>query len=1441
MLHLCLGTSAPGILPGWRLVELHFQARVLGFHTDDLVCIIENATGLRRKVLHQMKMGMTARFSDKAFKEAVGNAWLDFTSEHFNKDEDRILLVYDAARRREMSGAAAVAATAATSLKPEDWIAKLTTPGASNALKRNALDAVRKVVAEYADAEVGDDKLFEFARHLHFLEQDLEFEDSGLVSMCVELIEANFTVVGYKSEARQVWASLVSACMTLNGISGAVSHKNLSEVIDHGLLLAFEQIKDFKQSAVPLVQGLRQGRARAFLSSGGVSHSRPSIEPFASMQDAVPAARDSSLNPFLSRQLDGVNDRIKAGRYQDALDDLKTLGADLKQFDQHQKARWFLMRGACRAHRHDYKQAAIDFLHAAELCDDDEKLAAARVRGHLLNDDIDLAFGAAEEASERFPQSLSVWSVLMNARVVRGATLSEADIPTEFQNEADAWHVVAWAANHAGNRAAALEAGLRALALPGANQFTRDAVLSYALEFATENTLEAIFGILSEKARDGLRMAVEAFEPRIERLWTVQSPAALAITIANLGTAYLLLQQPERTLELFAEARQRLHDDPRWLRMVLEAHRALDQFEEALQLGRSALDKMSAEALVVFSQIAVLAENMGDVSAAADAAKRLTEDRDAAVESIKALRWELLTRSEAGLATVTSEVSSIDAATENSVPLLVEAVQILSRTQPNLAQPHLNRLETLITNESSPEHRYLLAMAYYHARKFYEASTIFSSLIGSCEHSEIHNRLLKCYVRLGATSKAKALLDTMSDSWANDNEARYLAIELAQMVGDVSLLQVVALVQLDREPTRAASWILRLITARREGDAVLDSVLAAIPLELEGSTREQTQIATFELMHGREDQGLRRLYLMRRQHMVDVEAAAAHVSAHMMAQRRLPLLDARPEHIGPGTTFSAIDDGGNEFVRTIDPKGMPLHETENFRLPDSKEIERFLGARVGDEIGIENTASGDRRLRIVAIESAFRTLLNRSHEALRESISQCSSLTIIDLPEDEQGNLDFAQIHARVARRAERGRVILELYRRNPLTLGGVCRLMGSSVVDIVEEWPGQLVRLQVGEGQRTDRDKAVALLSRSGARYVVDAAMLVELSIVDGLSALKVCPKLYCATKTFDLVKGELEALRTTPSTGSAIEFEGELAFVEISEEMRSLKSSRLESILAFIESECELLPSYGPSDLDPLEPRWQDILSDEENAVIALARELDATLLCLDSRLRLIGRSIGVAGIWPQALLAQAVSKGLLLQRDYSLATLKMFLRGRAFVSVGHIDLYFGLLQGPDFANAVFAGLQAHLATDDVEFNSAFEVIRNFLLTVGAFGPCQFGVFLELVETTVEGLARHPQCSAEALDQLRSVLGQVQPVHSREDGRNIRRAIDAAVDHARGSLRPVDLKKRVIYCGNPPWLLIGASSSDASTDQLQTMGEGHYSPESGPTMAANDSSDPF
>ena len=92
------GGFAPN-LPRWPIEELRLQTKnagvwgTNGFHTDDFALFVKEPNGNRtRKLLGQVKRTVNITNQDKALGGTIQEAWKDYQSSDFKRNEDVITL-----------------------------------------------------------------------------------------------------------------------------------------------------------------------------------------------------------------------------------------------------------------------------------------------------------------------------------------------------------------------------------------------------------------------------------------------------------------------------------------------------------------------------------------------------------------------------------------------------------------------------------------------------------------------------------------------------------------------------------------------------------------------------------------------------------------------------------------------------------------------------------------------------------------------------------------------------------------------------------------------------------------------------------------------------------------------------------------------------------------------------------------------------------------------------------------------------------------------------------------------------------------------------------------------------------------------------------------------------------------------------------------------------
>lgn len=1061
----------------------------------------------------------------------------------------------------------------------------------------------------------------------------------------------------------------------------------------------------------------------------------------------LPGARSDSVNKFISSQLDGINDLLKACRFRDGLEAVARLGLDMNVLDQHQQARWYLQRALCTWHLEGGKAAVADFIKAAKLYPDDEKMAAAGVRGLLLNDDVAGAVAAGASAAARFPSSAHVWIAYTNARMFNGEDIKLADAPAAMRSNCDVLQTVALARKMVGDLAGANQVIAQAIDLPDAGFFIRRTALALALEVASADPIQSAFELRPGAKLDALKRAIFHLTPRKERLWDVQSTEARADTLVHLAYAYNLAGQAEEALKLVEEARHAEALSPKLLRVALDAYRRLDRLDDILVNGQAWLDQLEEEALILVAEVASDAGDVALLEAAVAAIQKVPCSDPKVLDIMQAMRWIALWRSKDGRAQATAEVRAVNWATADSLPLICGGARILHLAGDDAeCDVAVARAKELVPDLGQGSAALQLADLYYVVRKHAEAARIYERFAPLGHRTELHIRLLVCHVRSGARKKARELLTSLPGDWAADDHIRGLALELGQQAADWDFLVPLADRQCESAPKSSGGWLLRLVLDLKTKKMLrFHQDLEALPDELDGHHRQIAQLASLELKYDRQESGMLRLYRQFRRNMDALEAATDYFVGIVACRAKLPNMDESLLAVVPGSTVQLQDAFGVTLTISLDPTNSgALPTRDGFYPHDSAEVQALLGTALGAEVELPGGLGTTRKFTVQGITSAYRHLLNVAQERVQKSMSSDSAFFSVPVPTCAEG-ADFSHVHAVLKRQAAYSKTVMDAYQNGPLTLGIVARMLGRSVVDVVNGWPHSGPKLFVSRGTTEDRESSVQLLGRPDAAYVVDAATIAELTRTSCQRALAVLPKVYCSTKTLEVLEVCLEEAQTVGESGSLMDDEGEMRFIEYSVRDKERRVAFLQSMVDAVREYCEVVPAYGPDTLPDSLENAEDALEAEEYSAMLLVAERDATLLTVDGRLaQLAAATFQRPWVWPQVLLMHASSKGVIRPRDYSQAVLQQFLGNRTFVSLAAYDLLWMALQGGFTLRYGIQQFKEYLASLDTEFVSGARVALEFLNLLAA-NHSQVKAFAELLGHIVEGALRHPSADAE------------------------------------------------------------------------------------------------
>jgi len=1376
LLALCLGSQCPGARDGYVITRLLFQGRLFDHDTDDLVIDLWNPdTGQVATQRLQMKRSLKPT-DNPIFNESVGLAWEDFCKPGFRRNVDDILIVYHASSNTAMHAAQEVVRFAVSSGTPDDWYKRVHAEGFSNESNRKAYAAIRRAVELQKGAEVDKVELFPFALHLKFLSHDLDSDRTVEVDNQKQLI-SKFVP---SRDSKDVWAALQLACAELNGVAGEITLDSAERHLG-ALALEFSQARALWEGyqAVQVAKRNNLGPGSLVDQAGALplaAETHRKLQPLLDalrpllgdgknsqkvlLADELPSARDTtSVSPY-SRQLDRITEWQRAHRFQDCLKQLELLESDLHEFDDHQKARWYLLRGLSKWHLGEDEDAADDFDDAAKLCDSDDRIAAAAIRAQMLRGQVTQAVAIGETLSERFPESFIVWAAMANARIIAGEQLNEADVPSAFIDKAAAWQLVASSYAGRDDDAGAIRVIRIALSKTDSSFFIDESYLRYAIRLATADAVRVNCRSMLPEHVEVLQDAMARFDDRATTLWAAQSPKTVSDVVAHLAYAMVLLQRADEALQLIQEAHHKgVFASDIMVRVEIEALCDLSRWAEVTKRFLAHLADLPVEALLRFGH-ACMAQSRTDLLQLAreEVARRTHSDVAARIATmLQHLHWDLALQA-GDCETVRKELEHAGVTPQSSDIIDLYFASRAYESDAELANRFVDRVAQLAPDATDPQELSLGARAMIRAQRHGEAVVILERLLPVDAFTPLHVDLLHCYSLTGRQARARDLLQSMPATWRSSADAREQALFLYNRAGDWARMREVMELNVAESPDSARFRLMFLRVAACEGVMDFKALVAELPVLLEGSAKTLLQLAGIELRYGQVQKGLDRITLAMRCAQGDVEAAATHVQVMLTLSQEMAEelrdIERAPAVIAPGTSIVLVDQQGSPRRVTLDLEGFSYPNSSTEFIPaDSALAESLIGLRTGETASVENLL-GAQHFEIKQISSIQHRLLEISHSVIRNSLAPSKSLVSMTLPEDENGDMDFSAFIEQLEHQRTEVTELLAIYEEHPITLGAVAKHLGRDFVDVVRGWIPDGPWLQVSSDAGFAHDVFPGQLA--GSTWVVDLTMLTELATHGLLDVLGNLSQVYVSTYTHQALRAKIEAATVFRKSGTLYSHEGQLGFHEESEEAHARELAFLEGMDVAISNFCTVVPAYGPVDPTPVLQRLEDVLDPQERACLTLCHENQAGLLSLDGRLRQLAQTLDIPAASPQMLLKGMVRQGVLSSVEYSRALIRMIMARRHFISISSSDLVAMMDQGVAFANAGINSLRQYLVFPGVVFGLAAITVMEFLSKMFSTGRCTFVAMLELIKYLVEPLFQHADCPANFVEWCLKCLSE-------------------------------------------------------------------------------------
>ncbi|MCX8519226.1 MAG: hypothetical protein ORN21_03715, partial [Methylophilaceae bacterium] len=218
------GGCAP-CLPCWPIKEIKLQGRIEGFHTDDLIVVVEDVNSKEQwKLLGQIKHSIAIVKNDIPFGKVMQSAWKDFNNpDVFAKDQDVIVLITGHLTKTNAEVAWIFNHARANRNDPQRFFTNIKSAKFVSNEKRQKLEVIREhLKVANGGKNLSDNVFHSFLVNFYLLGYDLG-EEEGVVLSLINSHISQFV----QEHPRNVWSRILEFTNNQNQHAGRITKSNL--------------------------------------------------------------------------------------------------------------------------------------------------------------------------------------------------------------------------------------------------------------------------------------------------------------------------------------------------------------------------------------------------------------------------------------------------------------------------------------------------------------------------------------------------------------------------------------------------------------------------------------------------------------------------------------------------------------------------------------------------------------------------------------------------------------------------------------------------------------------------------------------------------------------------------------------------------------------------------------------------------------------------------------------------------------------------------------------------------------------------------------------------------------------------------------------------------------------------------------------------------------
>lgn len=220
-LGLLLVRGNPPILTDTVVSEVHFQVKVSGWHTDDILIVGERSDGSLRQLALQVTRNLSISAKNKKCRETFVAMWDDFCAdERFDRSADQLAVVVLNGTATLLRHFNAVLVCARSSVDAEDFDRRLLAEGFISKRAKEQNSAIVTILEGYFGKGLDADLYWRFLRAINVVSLDLNTPTAETKAGMLTLLSRLVTDIATpEASARDTWARLIECAS--RGIANA--------------------------------------------------------------------------------------------------------------------------------------------------------------------------------------------------------------------------------------------------------------------------------------------------------------------------------------------------------------------------------------------------------------------------------------------------------------------------------------------------------------------------------------------------------------------------------------------------------------------------------------------------------------------------------------------------------------------------------------------------------------------------------------------------------------------------------------------------------------------------------------------------------------------------------------------------------------------------------------------------------------------------------------------------------------------------------------------------------------------------------------------------------------------------------------------------------------------------------------------------------------------